>query len=122
MTSHGSNYVPEKHPDFSQHDPYAKSSEMTLWYSYPASFKNQTDWVIALMNSFDTNYILIDDKDLGQYDLYAMPDNGMLQLSGKFDVSKWNHYSPFSQLFFHYRWAAQQRIQAYKQNHQLPVV
>ena len=44
------------------------------------------------MNSFDINHVLNDSTDLGQYDLYAIPDNGMLQLSCKFDESKWNPY------------------------------
>ena len=46
------------------------------------------------MNSFDTNHILNDDKNLGQNDQKgnAIPDNAMLQLSCKFDESKWNRY------------------------------
>ena len=50
MTSHGTNYVPKGHLDFSQHDPYAIPSDMTLWYSYPAGFKNQTAILIQLLH------------------------------------------------------------------------
>ena len=31
------------------------------------------DWFIALMDSFDTNYIFTNDKNLGQYDQNAIP-------------------------------------------------
>ena len=82
VTSHGTNYVFNEHLKFSQHDPYAIPSEIISWYKYmySASFKNQTEplielldyWVIGLLNSFDTNYILNNDKDLGQYDLSAI--------------------------------------------------
>ena len=37
------------------------------------------------MNSFDTNHIFNDNKNLGQYDQNAMPDDAMLQLSCEFD-------------------------------------
>ena len=37
MTSHGTNYSPKEDLEFGQHDPYAISSEMMLWYSYPVS-------------------------------------------------------------------------------------
>ena len=38
------------------------------------------------MNSFDTNHILNDNKNLGQYDQKGntIPDNAILQLSCKF--------------------------------------
>ena len=46
------------------------------------------------MNSFDTNYIFNNDKNLGQYDQNAIPipDNAMLQLSWKFGEPKLNPY------------------------------
>ena len=31
------------------------------------------DWFIALMDSFDTNYIFTNNKNLGQYDQNAIP-------------------------------------------------
>ena len=44
------NYVFNEHLDFSQHDPYAIPSEMILWYKYSASFKNQTETLIELLD------------------------------------------------------------------------
>ena len=43
-------YVLNEHLDFSQHDPYAIPSEMILWYSYPASIKNQTETLTDLLH------------------------------------------------------------------------
>ena len=48
-TSHDTNYVPNKHLDFSKHGPYAMPSKMISWSSYPASFKNQTEILIELL-------------------------------------------------------------------------
>ena len=50
MTSHGTNYVPKEDQDFTQHDPYAIPSEMILWYSFPASFKTQTEILIESLH------------------------------------------------------------------------
>ena len=36
--------------NFSQHDPYPIPSEILLWYSYSASFKNQTETLIDLLH------------------------------------------------------------------------
>ena len=44
------------------------------------------------MNSFDINHTINDNKNLGQYAENTIPDNTMLQLSCKFDESKWNSY------------------------------
>ena len=46
------------------------------------------------MNSFDTDYIFNDNKNLGQYDrkCNTIPNNAMLQLSCEFDESKWDPY------------------------------
>ena len=49
-TSHSTNYVINEHLDFSQDDPYVIPSEMVLWYSYSASFKNQTEMLIDLLH------------------------------------------------------------------------
>ena len=49
-TSHGTNYVLNENLDFSQHNPYAIPSEIILWYSYPASFKNQTEILVELLH------------------------------------------------------------------------
>ena len=35
------------------------------------------DWFIALMDSFDTNYIFTNNKNLGQYDQNAIPSQIM---------------------------------------------
>ena len=82
MTSHGTNYVPKEHLDFSQHNPYAIPSLIRDNIVIQLSCKFQEsnwnpDWVIALMSSFETNYILNDDKDLDQYDRYSMPSQIM---------------------------------------------
>ena len=50
MTSHGMHYVLNEHLYFSQHGPYAISSEMILWYSYSASFKDQTETLVDLLH------------------------------------------------------------------------
>ena len=51
MTPHGMNYVLNEHlKDFSQHDPYALPSEIIFWYSYSASFNNQTETLIDLLH------------------------------------------------------------------------
>ena len=47
MTSYDVNYVLNEHLDFSQHDAYAIPSAIILWYSYSASFKNQTETPIV---------------------------------------------------------------------------
>ena len=50
MTSHGTHYVLNEHLDFSLHGPYAIPSEITLQYSYSASFKDQIETLIDLLH------------------------------------------------------------------------
>ena len=52
MTSHGMHYVLNEHLDFSQHGPYAIPSEIILWYSYSASFNDQTETLIDLLHKW----------------------------------------------------------------------
>ena len=72
MTSQGTNYVLNEHLDFSQQDWYkCNNIRDDILIQLPCKFQESNwnpGWVIALMNSSDANY-----KDLGQYDLYAMP-------------------------------------------------
>ena len=77
MTSRDMNYVLKEHLDFRQHGSYVIPSEMIFRYSYSASFKNQTETPIDLMNLFDINYILNDNKNLGIYDQNAIPSQVM---------------------------------------------
>ena len=44
------NYVLKEHLNLSQHDAYAIPSGMILWYSYSASFKNQTETLTDLLH------------------------------------------------------------------------
>ena len=50
--SHGTNHTHalNEHLDFSQHGPYTTPSEVILWYSYSASFKNKTEILIDLLH------------------------------------------------------------------------
>ena len=96
MTSHGTNHVLNEHLDFSQHSRYATPSDMILWYSYPASFKNQTEILIELLNQRNHLTLIISltiIKILANKTICnTITDNAMLQLSFKFDESKWNPY------------------------------
>ena len=81
------NYVLNEHLDFSQHDPCNTISDnivIRLIWKFQESNLNP-EWFIALIDSFDTNYIFTNNKNLGQYDQNTIPDNAMLQLSWKFD-------------------------------------
>ena len=69
MTSHDTKYVLNEHINFSQHDPYAISSEMIIVTQLFCKFQESNwslGWFIASMNSFDTNYILNDNEKHGQ--------------------------------------------------------
>ena len=73
-TSHGMNYVLNEHLDFSQLLPtwpicntICDNIVIQLIWKFQESHWNP-DGFIALMNSFDTNYIFNDNKNLGQYD------------------------------------------------------
>ena len=77
-TSHGMNHVLNEHLDFSQHDPhqcpYAITSVIVIQLIWKFQESNwNPDWFIALMNSFDTNHIFNNNKNLGQYDQNPIP-------------------------------------------------
>ena len=50
MAQNATNHVLNEHLNFSQHDAYAIPSAIILWYSYSASFKNQTETLIDLLH------------------------------------------------------------------------
>ena len=69
-TSHGMNYVLNEHLDFSQHDLICNTvcDNIVIQLIWKLQESNwNCDRFSALMNSFDTNYIFNDNKNLGQY-------------------------------------------------------
>ena len=80
MTSHGMDYVLNEHLDFrptwSICYTIGDNIVIQLIWKFQESIWNP-DWFIALKDSFDTNYIFINNKNLGQYDQNAIPSQIM---------------------------------------------
>ena len=98
-TSRGTSHVLNEHLDFRQYGPYAIPSwddnMKQLFCKFGESNWNP-DWVVALIDSFGTNYVLNDHENLGQYDLCAIyilsAIPSQIQLSFMLGESKWNLY------------------------------
>ena len=80
MTSHGMDYVLDEHLDFkptwSICNTINDNIVIQLIWKFQESNWNP-DWFIALMDSFDTNYIFTNNKNFGQYDQNAIPSQIM---------------------------------------------
>ena len=97
MTSHGMDYVLNEHLDFmpTWHICNIISDNIVIQLIWKFQESNwNPDWFIALMDSFDTNYIFTNNKK--SWPIWpkcnTIPDNAMLQLSWKFGWSKWYPY------------------------------
>ena len=79
-TSHGMDYVLNEHLDFmptwSICNTISDNIVIQLIWKFQETNWNP-DWFIALMDSFDTNYIFTNNKNLGQYDQNAIPSQIM---------------------------------------------
>ena len=79
-TSHGMDYVLNEHLDFmptwSIGNTISDNIVIQLIWKFQESNWNP-DWFSALMDSFDTNYIFTNNKNLGQYDQNAIPSQIM---------------------------------------------
>ena len=79
-TSHGMDYVLNEHLDFmptwSICNTISDNIVIQLIWKFQESNWNP-NWFIALMDSFDTNYIFTNNKNLGQYDQNAIPSQIM---------------------------------------------
>ena len=88
MTSHGMDYVLNEHLDFMPtwqiFNIISDDIVIQLIWKFQESNWNP-DWFIALMDSFDTNYIFTNNKK--SWPIWSkcntIPDNAMLQLSWK---------------------------------------
>ena len=74
-TSRDTCHVLNEYLDFRQYGPYAIPSWDNNIKQLSCKFGESNwnpDWVVALMNSFGTNYVFNDHENLGQYDLCAI--------------------------------------------------